>query len=320
MKRFRQNLNRIFLLLTLCFTLAAVSFAQQTDNGSLTGTVTDPNKQIVPGATVTATGLGTGTKRTATTNGDGRWTIVALPLGEYLVKAEAQNFKAVQQKTVVTASTTTTVDLSLALVEQSETIVIQDDGNTNTSVSTDQSPVTQATITGKALEKLPTANRSAFGTLATETSVSADLTDPLTNGTGNPETSINGNRTTSVSVNKDGVDATNLTGTGSLTENFSPAPETVQEVKVLTSLYDASLGRNGGGNVQVVTRRGQDQFNGVAYLYGQNEIFNANDFFFNRDGIDRQKARRWEGGGTLGGPIIKNKTFFFGGYQRTHAD
>src|SRR5262249_43925924 len=115
MKRFRQNLNRIFLLFTLCFTLAAASFAQQTDNGSLAGTVTDPNKQIVPGATVTVTGLGTGTKRTATANGDGRWTIVALPLGDYIVKAEGQNFKAVQQKVTVTASTTTTVDLSLAL-------------------------------------------------------------------------------------------------------------------------------------------------------------------------------------------------------------
>src|SRR5262249_54986375 len=185
---------------------------------------------------------------------------------------------------------------------------------------TDQSPVTQSTITGRALETMPAATRSAFSLLATETSVSADLTDPLTNGTGNPETSINGNRTTSVGVVKDGVDATNLTGTGSLTENFSPAPETVQEIKVLTSLYDASLGRNGGGNVQVVTRRGENLFTGVAYFYLQNEKFNANDFFYNRDGIDRQRARRQEGGFTLGGPIIKNKLFFFGGYQRTDAN
>src|SRR5262245_56092414 len=103
MKRFRQYLNRIFLLLGMCFTISAISYAQQTDNGSLTGTVTDPAKQVVPGATVTATSLGTGTKRTATSNSDGRWTIVALPLGEYLVRAEAENFKPVQQKTLVTA-------------------------------------------------------------------------------------------------------------------------------------------------------------------------------------------------------------------------
>src|SRR5262249_9989992 len=146
-----------------------------------------------------------------------------------------------------------------------------------------------------------------------------DLTDPLTNGNGNPEASVNGNRPTSVSVQKDGIDATNLTGTGSLTENLSPAPETVEEVKVLTSLYDASLGRNGGGTVQVITRRGGNEFHGVGYLYGQNERFNANDFFFNRDGIDRQKARRLEGGGTLGGAIIKDKLFFFTGYQKTDA-
>jgi len=200
--------------------------------------------------------------------------------------------------------------LTLGLVEQVSSITVTAPP-TNSTISTEQSPVTGTTLTGKAIENAPAANRSAFSFLAGETSISADLTDPLTNGTGNPETSVNGNRPTSVSVQKDGVDATNLTGTGSLTENLSPAPETVEEVKVLTSLYDASLGRNGGGTVQVVTRRGSNGFHGVGYLYGQNERFNANDFFFNRDGIDRQKARRLEGGFTIGGPIKKNKTFFF---------
>src|SRR5262249_62275972 len=130
-------------------------------------------------------------------------------------------FKPVVQKATVTASSTVRVDLMLGLEEQKESITVVAQPDTNTNISTDQSPVTQPTITGRALEPMPAATRSAFSLLATETSVSADLTDPLTNGTGNPETSINGNRTTSVGVVKDGVDATNLTGTGSLTENFS---------------------------------------------------------------------------------------------------
>jgi hypothetical protein len=318
MNRFRNCFRSIACASILLLSLVIVAIAQQSDNGSLTGVVTDPNKQAVAGAAVTATSTVRGVKRTATTNEEGRWTISTLSPGEYEVKAEAPNFQPVTQRVTVSASNTTNVALALGIAEQKESVTVV--AEANSTVSSESSPVTQSTLTGKALENLPAATRSAFSLLATETSVSTDLTDPLTNGTGNPETSINGNRTTSVSVSMNGIDATNLTGTGSLTENMSPAPETVQEIKLLTSLYDASLGRNGGGSVQVVTRRGGNGYHGAGYIFAQNEIFNANDFFFNRDGIDRQRARRLEGGFTLGGPIIKNKAWFFGGYQRTDAD
>src|SRR5262245_11147343 len=310
--------KRVVVTLVVCLLCFGNGIAQQSDNGSLAGAVKDPNGLAVPNATITATNLATGTKRTTNAKDDGRWTITTLPVGEYVVTADATNFKTAKQTARGSASSTATVDLTLGLLEQISSVRVAAPA-TNSTISTEQSPVTGVTLTGKAIENAPAANRSAFSFLAGETSISADLTDPLTNGTGNPETSVNGNRPTSLSVQKDGVDATNLTGTGSLTENLSPAPETVEEVKVLTSLYDASLGRNGGGTVQVVTRRGGNEFHGVGYIYGQNERFNANDFFFNRDGIDRQKARRLEGGFTLGGPIIKNKLFFFGGYQKTDA-
>ncbi|HYE73918.1 MAG TPA: TonB-dependent receptor, partial [Blastocatellia bacterium] len=117
-----------------------------------------------------------------------------------------------------------------------------------------------------------------------------------------------------------GVDATNITSNeGSLNNNISPAPETLEEVKLQTSLYDASTGRSGGGNFQLVTKSGSNNFTGSAYYYLQNEKLNANDFFFNKDGIDRPRARRNEGGFTIGGPVIKERFFFFGGYQRTQA-
>src|SRR5262245_36241836 len=237
----------LLTIITTVLLLTTNAAAQQSDNGSLTGTVTDQNKLAVPNATVTVTSLGTGSKRTVQTNGEGRWTIAALALGEYMVRAEAESFKPTTERVSVSSGSSTTVDLTLGIVEQSGIVTIEAEQRNGT-ISTEQSPVTQSTITGRAIEELPAATRSPFSLIAKDTSVSTDLTDPLTNGTGNAETAINGNRTTSVSVVKDGVDATNLTGTGSLTENFSPAPETVQEVKVLTSLYDASLGRNGGGN------------------------------------------------------------------------
>src|SRR5690606_5286033 len=83
--------------------------------------------------------------------------------------------------------------------------------------------------------------------------------------------------------------------------------------------YDASLGRSGGGNVQLVTRSGGNKLSGNIYAYAQNEAFNANDFFFNRDGIDRQKARKLEAGFTIGGPIKRDRIFFFAGFQKTDA-
>ncbi|MBA3439244.1 MAG: carboxypeptidase regulatory-like domain-containing protein [Pyrinomonadaceae bacterium] len=125
---------------------------------------------------------------------------------------------------------------------------------------------------------------------------------------------------TSTSLFFNGIDATNITSNeGSLNDNIAPAPETLEEVKLQTSLYDASTGRSGGGNFQLISRSGTNSFHGSAYYFLQNEKLNANDFFFNRDGIERPRARRNEGGFTVGGPIIPDRFFFFGGYQRTQA-
>ena len=313
--------NKFFTLFALvCFSLSfsPAVFAQQSDNGGLTGTVTDPNGAIVPNATIIITNTGTNAKRTLTTNEEGRWTIAVLPLGNYEVTAEATGFQIIKQIVTVVTSQTTNVDLILGIAGTDAIVDVVADQAGIEPVRSD-SPVTGISVTGRSLEESPVANRSSFGRINLDTAASGDIADPLTNGNGNPEVSINGSRTTSQGVQFNGIDATNFSGTGSLTESISPAPETVQEVKLLSSLYDASLGRNGGGSVQLVTRSGTNAFTGTAYIFAQNEKFNSNDFFFNRDGIDRQKARRLEGGFTLGGPIIKDKLWFFGGYQKTDA-
>ena len=146
--------------------------------------------------------------------------------------------------------------------------------------------------------------------------------------------SVNGARTTNNSFTFNGVDVTNLLccnsrvngsagtideGGGSLSRNIAPAPETLAEVKLQTSLYDAATGRNGGGNFQLISKSGTNEFHGAVYHFLQNDKLIANDFFFNRAGVDRQKLRRNEGGFTIGGPIVSNKTFFFGSYQFTRA-
>ena len=141
-------------------------------------------------------------------------------------------------------------------------------------------------ISSQELLQVPTSTRSFTHLLSAEAGISAELPPVLTNGTGNISPSVNGTRTTSTSLSFNGIDATNLTSNeGSLSNNIAPAPETLQEVKLQTSLYDASTGRSGGGNFQLITKSGTNQFHGSADWYVQNEKFNANDFFFNKDGI-----------------------------------
>ncbi len=170
------------------------------------------------------------------------------------------------------------------------------------------------------LLQVPTSTRSFTHLLSAEPGVSADLPPALVNGNGNISPSVNGLRTTSNSVQFNGIDATNLSNNqGTLTDNISPSPETLEEVKLQTSMYDASVGRSGGGNFQLVTRSGTNDIHGTLYGFFQNEALNANDYFYNRDGIERPRARRRETGATIGGPAVKDKLFFFGGYQNTYA-
>ena len=297
--------------------------AQATDNGSLSGTVLDPDDAVVPGATVKVTNIETGFSRTTTTNAEGGYRFPVLPIGTYQIEVTQEGFKSPDTiySPLFKLPRTTKQDVKLAVGEiGGDGFVV--DVNSGDGITIDDrggSPTTR--LTGKAIEKQPQVLRSAFGGTARNTSLSGGIGSPLDNGTGNPEASVNGTRTTSSSVVIDGVDATNLSGTGSLTGNAAPAPEAVQEVSLLSDNYDASLGRSGGGSFQLVTKEGGQKFSGAAYFYFQNENFNANDFFFNRDGIDRQVARRYEGGFTIGGPITKSKkTRFFASYQRTDAN
>jgi hypothetical protein len=156
--------------------------------------------------------------------------------------------------------------------------------------------------------------------LSAEARVNSELSPVLTNSNGNISPSVNGTRTTSTSLLFNGVDATNITSNeGSLNGNIAPAPETLSEVKLQTSLYDASTGRSGGGNFQLITKNGTNQFHGFGYWYVQNEKFNANDFFFNKDGIARPKARRNEAGFTIGGPVLKDRVMLHRFFSATSA-
>ena len=309
----------VFLLtLTLFSAFQLTAFSQSGTVGTLTGVIKDPNGANLPGVSVSVRNLGTEATRTTTTGEDGHWTLPGLAIGTYEVTYETTGFKKlVRDRVEVEASVPRTLEDKLEVGEIGAVINITEGAAL---ISPETSTVARQ-LSSEQLVQVPTSTRSFTQLLSAEAGVSSDLSPVLTNGNGNQSPSVNGTRTTSTSLFFNGIDATNITSNeGSLNGNIAPAPETLSEVKLQTSLYDASTGRSGGGNFQLVTKSGTNQFNGSAYYYLQNEKFNANDFFFNKDRIDRPKARRNEGGFTIGGPIIKDRFFFFGGYQHTQAE
>ena len=304
------------LIFSIVLMSATAAFAQST--GSLSGVVNDPNGAVVQGASVLVKNIATNLTRNVVTNVDGRWTVTNLPVGGYTVSFDKDGFKKASNSGVqVEASVTRAVEVTL---EVGVSDVYVDVVSEQPLVQAESAAVSRQ-ITGEQLTKTPTSTRSFTGLLSAESGVSSELSPVGVNGNGNISPSVNGTRTTSTSLFFNGVDATNITSNeGSLTDNISPAPETLQEVKLQTSLYDASTGRSGGGNFQLVTKAGGNAYNGSAYYYLQNKNFNSNEFFLKESGNEKPRADRTELGFTLGGPIKKDRVFFFGGYQYTDAN
>ena len=312
-----RSISSFLLVISLLFGVQVAVMAQGGTVGTLTGVVKDPQGANLPGVSVAVKNIATGATRTAVTNGEGHWTLPGLAIGTYEVSYEITGFKKlVRDKVEVEASVPRTLEDTLEVGEIDAVINITE----GAALITPETSAVSRQLSAEQLVEVPTSTRSFTQLLSTEAGVNTELSPVLTNGNGNQSPSVNGTRTTSTSLFFNGVDATNITtNEGSLNDNIAPAPETLQEVKLQTSLYDASTGRSGGGNFQLVTKTGANRFSGNVYYYLQNEKLNANDYFFNKEGIDRPKARRNEGGFTVGGPIVKERFFFFGGYQYTNA-
>jgi Carboxypeptidase regulatory-like domain len=325
-ERRHANVNRwptrvLAWTLVICaplFLAPPAARAQGNPTGTLTGTITDPSGGVLPGVTVTATSAQTGLTQQTVSGGAGDWRIAALPLGVYDISFELDGFKKlVRSGVTVEAAVTRSVPVTLDVGGITETVQVSADA----ALLAVTTAANFRSLTGQELEVVPTSTGSFTHLLSSEAGVSADLPPVLINGTGNISPSVNGTRTTSTSLFFNGIDATNLTtNEGAMSDNISPASDTLQEVKLQTSLYDASTGRSGGGNFQLVTRSGTNAVRGSGHFNFQHETLNTNDFFYEKDGIEKPKARRNEGGFTIGGPIRRNRLFFFGGYQRTDAE
>jgi hypothetical protein len=314
----REVWNVLVIAAGVVVAAAATAAGQSSAAGSLGGTVLDPSGASLPGTAVVVTSRETGASQTTASGTRGEWRVVTLPVGRYDVTFEMQGFKKLTRSDVVVeAAVTRQVDVTLEIGSMTEQVSVRADA----AISIATTAATFRRINADELTEVPTSTRSFTHLLSAEAGVSADLPPVLINGTGNISPSVNGTRTTSTSLFFNGVDATNITSNeGSMSDNISPAPEMLEEVKLQTSLYDASTGRSGGGNFQLVTRSGSNVYRGAGYFTFQHERFNSNDFFYEKDGVAKPRARRNEGGFTIGGPLRKNKAFVFGGYQRTDAD
>lgn len=307
----------LVLVLTMLAT-AAVAAAQSGPTGSLNGRVMDPSQAAVPGVTVTATNTATNDVRTTVTNGDGVYQLPALAIGTYQLTFELDSFRSIRRTGVlVEAAVPRTIDVQLEVGGLSEQVTVTVDSP----VLQNTTPTVSRRLSSEEITSVPSSTRSFTHLLTATAGVSADLPPVGSNDTGAISPSVNGTKQTSNSVLYNGVDITSmLSNTGTLDEGLSPAPETIEEVKLQTSLYDASTGRSGGGNFQLVTKSGANGLNGSFYAFGQNERFNSNDFFFEKNDIEKPKMRRVESGFTVGGPLRRDRAFFFGSFQHTDAE
>ncbi|HEV8168183.1 MAG TPA: carboxypeptidase-like regulatory domain-containing protein, partial [Pyrinomonadaceae bacterium] len=299
-----------FLFIIMC--CVANAFAQG-GTGQLSGNVVDANGAVVAGANIKLTSLTTSQDREATTNDAGDFVFTLLPAGAYKLEITATGFRTVVVDEVrinVTQTTTLPIRLDAATVSGMVTI------NAEPPLVQRETSQVGRTIEEQTIRQLPLPTRNFQQLLTLSPGTSSSVANNTELGRGDAIISVNGQRTTSNNVRINGIDANSI-GTNSTPNIAVPATDSLQEFIVQTSLYDASQGRNAGGNVEAITKSGENGFHGNAYYFLRNDALNANDFFLNAAGRPRPTLKRHQFGGTLGGPIIREKLFFFGSYQGT---
>jgi hypothetical protein len=286
-------------------TISALGQAQAS-TADLAGTVTDPNGAVVAGATVTARNTATGISRSVTTGDDGSYKLIGLPPGDYEVTAEATNFK----KVVVSPVRLTVgqaAQLGVKLEVGAEGAVVNVSGDSVELIETTRTSVAN-TIDQKRIENLPINERSATGFALTISTVGRDNGRPI----GPAPTSglnIGGQRGRSTLVQVDGADFTDNSINAART---TVSQEAVQEYQIATNSYTAEFGRATGGIVNVVTKRGTNDFRGNVFGFIRDKSIQARNPF----APFKSAFTRTQYGGTLGGPIVKNKAFFFASFER----
>jgi Carboxypeptidase regulatory-like domain len=292
-----------------CFIPASLR-AQAGATGAITGTVLDPKGGAISGATIVVTNLATGQKeREVTSTAAGTFNIPSLVPSNYSVEITATGFsKFVIQSVLVRVTETANVSATLSIGQVTETVTVKD-----VALPVDvTSATTGETIGAETASTLPLSTRNFLTLLTLSAGANTELFDSAALGRGQVTINVNGQRPTNNNFQLEGVNANDVNLP--ILDNVPlPNPDTIEEFKTQTSLYDASSGRNGGGNVQVNLKSGTAHYHGDTYEFFRNNVLNANDFFFNAatPQVPRPVLRQNQYGGSLGGPVPKSKDFFF---------
>jgi hypothetical protein len=286
--------------------------------GSIEGTVKDPQGQVVPNVAITVTNMGTGEKLSAVSTDEGTFTVTEVKPGTYTVTAEANGFKKTSVEGIsVQVATVSSVIIQLEIGTVSEQVNVSAD-DAQVTINTSNSEIGEVVDRQKILE-LPLDGRNPFELTALQAGVQTK-----TNSDGEVRNfSINGNRTVANNLTVDGVNASDnfLKTPANITLPVIPVSvESIAEFRVTTSLPSAEFGR-GSSQINAVTASGTNQFRGSIFEFHRNTVFNANTFFNNSTilengkSVSREPLIRNQFGGRLGGPIIKDKAFFFFSYE-----
>ena len=275
-------------------------WAQSSTTGGLTGTVSDSIGAAVPGATVTLVNHATNQTQTTTTDANGGYGFSLLPTGTYGVNFSARGFKTSQVASVaVNVSEVPVLDAQLEAGESTQQTVCQ------CRVSQTATSSTGTLVDNKTITAVPLTTRNLTQVLSMSSGSAASVNDAGLLGAGSQNVNVNGNTATGT-----------FTVDGAASASTVPNPDTISEFKIQTSQYDAGYGAR-VPNTNLVTQSGENEFHGDAWEFVRNDIFNANAFFRNATGQPRATLKQNQFGGTLGGPIKRDKLFFFGSYQGT---
>ena len=306
----RNKSKSLSLILSFVFCLASLAFGQS-ETGQITGTVVDVNGAVVAGASVTATSTKTGFSRSTTTNGDGSYTLSNLQPSTYEISVKSGNFQEFKVTKDVNVASDVVVNAALSATGIQTTVDVVAGGSGLAEVNTTDQTVSTV-VTNRQIEALPTITRNPYDFITTAGNVSTG-----DNGGRGLGVAINGQRSASTSILLNGGENVD---TFTATAGQTVPLDSVQEFRILTGTFTADFGRATGGVVNLVTKSGQNKFFGSAYVFNRNSQF-ASAGFDNNSRITaadrtngvlaRQHFNRNEFGGSIGGPIIKNKLLFF---------
>jgi carboxypeptidase family protein len=312
MSRKIRSLIPLALSLVCTFVLTLTTTYAQVTTADIVGTVTDQSGATLVTGTATVTNTGTGVSQKVTLNSNGGFEFTLLQLGTYNVTVQAQGFKSFVTQVTLAAGDRTRVNAQLSVGQADQTITVE---STTPALQTDESTV-GTLITSQATQDLPLNGRNVLNLITLSAGVTGGLSNAMNSGTRPDDRrqgsnfAANGQSDENNNNMVDGMD-NNERFIGSV--GVKPAIDAIDQVRVLTNLYSAEVSRSGGGIVDLITKSGNNQFHGTLYEFLRNDKLDAKDYFATTG--PKPELRQNQFGGSVGGPIKRDKTFFFFDYE-----